>query len=394
MSGRAPRRRLHIDSALLHLTLALLVVGVAAVFDASYARSLDARSIGYDGFHYLKRQAVFAAVGIAVMLLAMHIGTATLRRLAVPLLGVAIAGLIAVWLPVVGIEDGGANRWVGWGPIRAQPSEFAKLALVLYLAALVSRRGYPIRDLREGFLPPLFVVVVVAALIEREPDLGTALVVALTGLTVLFTAGARARHIGAIAAIGLVAVVLATVTHPYRIDRVRVLLDPSVDPLNAGFQVRHGLIAVGSGGLTGQGIGAGREKYFLPAFNTDYIFATVAEETGLIGSLLVVALLGGLGMRAFVVARRHGEPFGQLVAVGIASMICWQGLINIAVVTGCVPATGVPLPFVSYGGSSLVLLLGGVGLLLGIASQSAMPGARTIPGPRGRAAPPRGRRSA
>lgn len=358
------RRRAPADYLLFNVTLALLVIGLVMVFDTSYARSMDA---GSDAFASLKRQASYAGVGLAAMLLVMRIGYWRLRRWSPLLLMLALCGLIAVWIPPIGIEKNGASRWIGYGALQVQPSEFAKLALMLYLSALLSRSVYNVRDFMDGLAVPLVVVSLFVILVEREPDLGTAAVMGLSSLTLLYLAGARKRHLAGIGAVAALLVVAATLAHGYRTDRITGFIDPEADYHGRGYQLTRGLLAVGSGGLLGVGLGAGREKFYLPEANTDFIFATIAEETGLWGSLLVIGLLFVVGWRGFAIARRTRDAFGAMLAAGISATISWQALLNVAVVTGSVPSTGVPLPFVSAGGSSLVFLLVSVGILLNIA---------------------------
>lgn len=364
MVGLLPNRKTTMDPGLLYPALGLLAIGILMVFSSSYAKSLDIDRIGNDGFHYLKRQALFAGVGVVAMVVMAHIQYRSLRRYADWIMAVSLFLLVLVYF--IGISEGGATRWIGYGPVRIQPSEIAKVALVLYLAALVTSKGYPIRDLAGGFLAPITAVALTFVLIEREPDLGTAAVIGLSGLAMLFLAGARCSHLLAVCALGGLFVTVAVLGHGYRGDRVRIFFNPHLDPLGDGYQIIHGVNAVGSGRLTGLGIGAGREKYYLPAANTDFVFATLAEETGLWGSLVLIGLLLVLGYRAFRIANHCEDDFGTLLAAGLAAVILLQAAMNIAVVTASVPATGVPLPFVSYGGTSLVMTMASVGILLSI----------------------------
>ena len=355
------------DQWIFNLTLALIAVGVAAVFDASYARSMDLRSTGNDGFYFLKRQAVYAAIGLGSMLLASRFNYWNLKRWAGPVLCMALILLTLVWAPVIGIKANGASRWIGYGPVQLQPSELAKLALIVYLAAILSRGAHNIRKFWDGLFVPLAIMFTVVILVEREPDLGTAFIILMSSLTLLYLAGARVRHIAGVIGVCAVLFVIASLfSHSFRAGRIQTFLNPQADPSGKGYQTIHGLMAVGSGGLTGVGLGAGREKFYIPEANTDFIFATIAEETGLLGSVVVIGLLAALGLQGFRIAARTRDPFGSLLASGIAAMISWQAIVNIAVVTGSIPATGVPLPFISYGGSSVLFLLIGVGILLNI----------------------------
>ena len=355
------------DQFIFNVTLALLAVGVAAVFDASYARSMDLRNTGNDAFFFLKRQAVFAAIGLACMLAMSRFNYWKLKRFAGPVLIASIFMLAMVWLPTIGITRNGASRWIGYGPIQLQPSEVAKLALVVYLAAILSRGAHNIRSFWDGLFIPLAVIGAIVVLVEREPDLGTAFIILMASLTLLYLAGARKRHLGGIlATCGVLFVLASLFSHSFRAGRIQTFLNPDSDPTGRGYQISHGLMAVGSGRITGVGLGAGREKFYIPEANTDFIFATIAEETGLVGCLIVIGLLAAVGLQGFRIASRTRDPFGSLLAAGIAAMISWQAIVNIAVVTGSIPATGVPLPFISYGGSSVLFLLIGIGILLNI----------------------------
>jgi cell division protein FtsW len=283
------------------------------------------------------------------------------------LLIIGLALLVSVWLPGIGIAKNGAHRWIGHEPFSVQPSEFAKLAVIIYLAALLSRNNYNIRSVGDGLIVPVCVIAVFAFLVEREPDLGTAAILFLAAMTVLYLAGARIKHLAAlVAAAALLFILVSVFGHGFRNGRLTSFLNPEKDYYGRGFQVTRGLVAVGSGGVLGVGIGAGREKFYLPEANSDFIFATIAEEGGLWGSLIIIGLLFLVGRQGFLIARRTNDPFGSLLAAGIAAMISWQAIINVAVVTHLIPATGVPLPFISFGGSSLLFLLTGIGILLNI----------------------------
>lgn len=368
MASALVRRRVLTDHLLFQFALTLVVIGVVMVYDSSYVRSIDQRG---DGFLFLRKQAMYAVAGLTGMVWMIRYGYWRLRQLAIPLLIGAIVLLIAVYIPHVGLRLNGANRWIDLKFMQFQPSEFAKLVLIIYLAGLLARavdgRSADIRDFADGLLPSLLVIGLVVLLVEREPDLGTAAVLSLTAMTMLFLAGARKTHLVIICVVGGAAMLLLSMMHGFRGDRLKTYLNPQADIRGKGYQIAHGILAVGSGGLRGVGFGAGREKYYLPEANTDFIFATIAEETGLLGSTVVVSLLFLTGWRGFVIARRTQDTFGAMLASGIAAMISWQALINLGVVTGSIPATGVPLPFISFGGTSLILTLASVGILLNIA---------------------------
>jgi cell division protein FtsW len=371
---RQPTRfHLPVDQTLFAATLALVVLGLWMVFDASYVKTLDSARMGHDAFYFVKKQAVGAIVGMGALFTMMRIGYWRLRSLAVPLMLLGMASLAAVYLPHVGIRENNAWRWLHLGPIKFQPSELAKLTLILYLAALLSRPHCRIQRLSQGLGPPLFITFLYLVLIEREPDLGTAFVLFLAVLTQLFLAGARKRHIALICVITGLTVLVTGFGWGHRQGRLTAFLHPEQDPKGIGFQVTHSRWAVGSGEWFGVGWGQGKEKYFLPQSNSDFIFATLAEEFGFVRTAPVLILLCIVGWRGFRIASQTKDRFGALLAAGIAALISWQALINIAVATASIPATGVPLPFISFGSSSLVLLLAGIGILLNIAQHPTPP---------------------
>ncbi len=373
MASVAPREKLPADYILFNVTLALLAIGVVMVFNASYGDTVSKARMNYDPFYFLKRQAVWAAVGFVCMLLVMRIGYWNLRRFAAPLMILAIVGLVAVLIPGIGEVRNGARRWFDIGPLLIQPSEFAKLALVIYLAGQTCNTVNNIRDLKDGFWAALVPICACIILVEKQPDLGTAAVIGLGSLATLFLAGARVRHLAAVLVCGLLLVGFAALRHDYRMDRVSVYLEPDKYARDKGLQITHSLIAVTTGGALGVGLGEGREKLFVPEANTDFIFATIVEETGLWGTSLVVGLMLLLGWAGCLIARRTNDPFGMVLASGLSAMISLQAIINIAVVTNTIPATGVPLPFISAGGSSLILNMISIGILLNIARHPEPP---------------------
>ncbi len=352
------------DRLLLWLTFLLLGIGIVSVYDASYAIAVE--KMHGDSFHFVKMQAAWAGVGLLALLGATRLPYWHWKKVAVIGVSLSIFLLLAVLVPHVGIVVNHARRWLGHGQIRFQPSELAKLALVLYLARVLAGSLKIKRQPQQGLLPPLAVIGILAALIAKEPDLGTALVLSVTGLVMLYLAGARPAHLGAILGAAAVAVTLFIALEPYRARRITAFLNPKADQYNTGYQVWHALIALGSGGVGGMGLGEGREKLFIPEPRTDFIFPVIAEEWGLLGTLVLVSLFLFVAARGFAIAYRTRDPFGALLAAGITALISIQALINMAVATASVPDTGVPLPFISYGGSSLVLMLAGIGILLNI----------------------------
>jgi cell division protein FtsW len=297
-----------------------------------------------------------------------------LRQIAVPLMALSLALLLAVWLPHIGVRENNASRWLKFGPVQFQPSELAKMALILYISALLSRPHCRIRTVGDGIGPPLFVTMITVVLIEREPDLGTAVVLFLAVVTVLYLAGARKRHLVTVLAAAGLAVILLGLGQGHRQGRIWEFLHPGKDKEGIGYQIFHSRLAIGSGEVLGVGLGHGREKYYLPQSESDFVFATLAEELGFLWTVPVLGLLCLVGWRGMRIAWGTRDRFGSLLAGGIAALISWQALINIAVATGSIPATGVPLPFISYGSTSMVLLLAGVGILLNIAQHPTPPG--------------------
>jgi cell division protein FtsW len=362
-------KRFRPDWWLFFVTILLTAFGIVMIYDASYALAAEVSTFGHDPTYFLKRQTMWALVGVGALALGMRVRYWKWAAGAVPLLLVTCLMLAAVHF--VGHGAQGGQRWIGYGPIRIQPSEFAKLALVLYLAKVIAARPRLLNNVWGGLVPLLVVSLFVIGLVEREPDLGTAMTMFLTLLIVLASAGLKKRWIAGLLAFALMAglgLALHKGTDGYRWKRVIVFLNPESDPRGDGFQVIHSRVALGTGGLLGVGFGESREKRKggLPAQRTDFIFAIVGEEFGLAGTSAVVLCFVFLGARGFTIAARSRDPFGALLAAGITGMITVQSLVNMGVVTASIPNTGIPLPFLSYGGSSLVATLFGVGVLLNI----------------------------
>ncbi len=359
-------QRQPMDKLLLWMTFLLLGIGIVSVYDASYAVAVE--KLHGDSFHFVKTQMAWAGFGLLALWGASRLPYWHWKKAAVIAVALAILMLVAVLVPHVGIAVNGARRWLGHGAVRFQPSEVAKLAAVLYLARVLAGSLKIKTRPKEGLVPPLLMIGLLAALIAKEPDLGTALVLATTGLIMLFLAGARPAHLGALLGGAAVLVAGFVALEPYRARRITAFLDPKADQYHTGYQVWHALIALGSGGVTGMGLGEGREKLFIPEPRTDFIFPVIAEEWGLVGTLGLVALFLFVAARGFAIAYGTRDPFGALLAAGITALISVQALINMAVATASIPDTGVPLPFISSGGSSLVLMLLGIGILLNISS--------------------------
>lgn len=349
----------------------LVIVGVWLVFDASYAKAADADWTGHDPWYFAKKQIISALIGFAAMWVVSRVRVTTLAKLTIPLLVVSVVLLVLVFIPPIGYKVNGAYRWIRLPFANLQPSEIAKLAIVLYLAGFLSQGKRVVQTMDSRWLPPAILIGAIVLLIFKEPDLGTTIAIVMTCLAMLFAAGARKWHVGTIVVIGAAAAALAVKFEPYRMERVRVWLDPWKYRYGDGYQIVHSLMALGTGGWRGVGLCEGREKLYIPAASTDFVFCTVGEETGLIGSVLLLAAFLFFICKGLDVARRAKTVYGNLLAVGVTSMIGMQVLINVAVVSASIPATGVPLAFISYGGSSLILMLAGVGILLSVSRKGS-----------------------
>lgn len=362
------------DGWLLAFVVTLVIIGTLAIYDASYVKAGESKYAGYNPSFYLIQQLKWVGLGTVAFLAGMHMGYWKIRRIAPTALLLVLAALILVLLPGVGTSVGGARRWLDLGPVRVQPSEVAKIVLVFYMAHFLVLNRKRVRDFREGFVPALVPVTLIAALVMLEPDMGTTLAAVGIAMAMLFVGGARLRHLGAFGGAGAALLGLLAYLEPYRLQRLVVYLDPYKDPDGAGYQILHGLSALGSGGLLGLGIGGSRAKWlYLPAEHTDFIFAIIGEEVGFVGGMLILALFLGLARRGFVIADKCKNPFGRLLALGITITITLQALMNIGVVSTIVPATGVPLPLISFGGSSLVLTLFALGVLADISRRPTLP---------------------
>jgi cell division protein FtsW len=350
---------------LLTATLCLLAFGAVMVFSASSTTRILSNGGLSDSAYYLKRTLIFGAVGLAIMHLTARHGLETIRRLTPAILGVSLFLLLAVL--VHGSSVNGASRWIGPSSIQLQPSELAKVALILYGADMLARKPKRARTI-QGLMPLLLVVGLAALLIVAEPDMGTAMVVAFAVAATLLAAGMRIRDLALIGTGLAFFALLMTVVEPYRMARLTGFLNPGADASGAGFQAAQAKIALGSGGIFGVGIGNGVQKaFYLPEAHTDMISAVIGEELGLVGILGVVGLFSLFGYAGLQVAKKAKDGYGKLLVAGLTSLILVQATINLFAVMGLAPLTGVPLPFVSYGNSSLMATLFAVGLILNVA---------------------------
>lgn len=382
MASRQARRstsRLAPERALTVAVIALVLFGLVMVYSAS---SAGAVVNGGSPTFLLQRQLMYAVVGIVAFLVAVRMPLHILAKSGPPLLGIATLGLVLVLVPGIGHEVNGSQRWILIGSFgQLQPSEFAKLALILWMAQAIARA--PRRVTRgEGLIPFLVVTGVLCLLVLAEPDLGTAMLVFAIALTMLLVAGAQSRHLAYIVGGAVVLVMLAILAAPYRRARFTAFLDPWADPDGAGFQSVQAQLSVASGGVTGVGLGDGVQKvFYLPEAHTDMILAIIGEELGLVGITGVLVALVVIAVSGFAIALRAQDRFAQLTAVGITTAVVIQAIINVGAVLGVMPITGVPLPFVSFGGSSLLVLMISAGLLVNIGSTNARtPRLRVIDG--------------
>ncbi len=373
-------------------TLCLLAAGAVMVYSASSARTL-LEGQG-DGTVYLVKYLAFGTVGLVVMQLLARGGLELLPRFTPALLGISFLMLIAVKIPGIGIEINGARRWIGAGPLQFQPSELMKLSLVLYAAGLLATTPARLKTVRGVTGPLLLVAGAAMLLIASQPDLGTSLVIAFTLGALLLVAGAPIRLIGTIAGIGAVLVMLFIVVEPYRAARLTAFINPWAHADSVGFQSVQGQIALGSGGFFGVGLGESVQKvFYLPEAHTDFILAVIGEELGIAGICGLLFLYGLIGYAGLRTAKTAATRYAQLLAAGLTALIICQALLNIFAVLGIAPLTGVPLPFISSGSSSLLVLLATMGLLLNIAARSTSHLA-ALPEPAGRRADAQGSRGA
>jgi len=361
-----------LDRTILGVTLLLVGIGTVMVFSASSA--VAAARYG-DGAWYLKRHLVRVVVGLVLMVGLARARYERVARLGKPLLVASLIALVLVLLPALGIEAKGAHRWLALGPIRFQPSDPARLALLLWLAHTLAAQGEDVTRFRQGLLPVLGVVALTAGLIVLEPDYSTAFVLASLSVGLVFLAGARFSHLAGLALATLPAAWAVLVSSAYRRERLLSFLSGGGDIHGSGYQVWQSLLGLGNGGLLGVGLGnSGQKLRFLPEPYNDFIFSILGEELGFVGAVVVLTLFLVLVLRALQVARKSPDMIGTLLAAGVGLTIGLHVLVNVGVVTSTLPATGLTLPFVSYGGSSLVFSLAGIGLLLAVARRAAEAG--------------------
>jgi cell division protein FtsW len=352
------------DTLLFAAVASLVAIGLVMIFSAS---SAQAYADAHDTAYYLKHQLLYLIVGLGFAAVAYHIDYRKLRAAAPYVLMLCVFGLVAVLVPHVGVVVNGARRWIGAGAVSLQPSEFAKLGIVVYLAAALAARGDRITSLSKGLFPLCIPVVLSAMLVLVEPDMGTASLIVFTSFAMFFAAGARIEHLLMIVMVTVPPVVLTILTSPYKRARIFAFIDPWKDAQNTGFHIVQSLLALGSGGLMGVGLGESRAKFFyLPEQYTDFIFSILGEELGLAGTIAVIVLFIVFAYRAIRIAVAAPDRFGFFLASGCTALIVIQAFVNIGVVTSSWPVTGVPLPFISFGGSSLIVCLVAVALIMNV----------------------------
>jgi cell division protein FtsW len=357
------------DPLLLAVVFLILAMGITMVTSAGYI--IAAAKTG-DGFYYTKKQGLAMLIGLALMYLFSVVNPAFWKRMSPIGLFIGMALLLMVFVPGVGVELGGSKRWLRlpFG-FFFQPSEIAKYTLIIYLASLLSDKGDGIRDFAVGFLPNLIVIGAMVLLLLMQPDFGAAVIVTFVGFLMLFVAGVRFRHLLGSLVLCVPFLFHFAISAQYRLSRLKSFFDPWSDPLDSGFQIIQSLIAFGCGGLWGVGVGKGLQKlYYLPQPHTDFIFAVIGEELGLAGVALIIALFYIIICRGLSVAIRSRDRFNKLLAFGITSLIGLQAIVNMAVAMGALPTKGLPLPFLSLGGTSMIVNLAALGILMAITGQS------------------------
>ncbi len=354
------------DLILLLVTLLLVTVGTVMIYSSS---SILATERFRDGQFFLKKQLFFVVLGFLTMVLMTRIPYYQLRKLAWPGILVSALLLCAVWIPPLGVRAGGAVRWLRLGVFSFQVSELVKVTLILFLAHFLTQRVNRIQEFRQGLLIPLAVTGVMVGLILLQPDFGTTVIIGVITFLMIYLAGGRIAHLAGLAALALPVAIWLLVRKSYRLARLMTFLDPWKDPRHSGFQIIQSLISFGSGGALGVGIGDGMQKlFYLPEPHTDFILAVIAEESGFIGVTLILFLYVVLIVRGFQISLKAPDLFGNLLAAGLTMMIALEAFINIAGVMGLIPLKGLALPFLSYGGTSLLMSLVSVGILLNISS--------------------------
>ncbi len=346
------------------VTLLLVCIGMLMIYSTS---AIHAWELYEDQYFFLKRQMLWAGIGLAAMLAGTAVKLELIRKNARNIFLFTVFLLVLVLFPSIGTRVGGARRWLSLGGISLQPAEFAKISLLLYSALLLSRRRDAPDDFVHGVLPVLSAAVLVCGLVVMQPDFGSAVILGSIVFVMMFIGGIKMKHLFGIGSAAIPALVFLVVTAPYRLRRIFIFLNPWEDPRDSGYQIVQSFLAIGSGGLTGRGLGQSVQKlYYLPESYTDFIFSIIGEEAGFLGAVLILALFSVLVFYGFKVSGKADNKFAMLTGFGVSAMIAIQCIIHIGVVTGCLPTKGLPLPFISFGGSSLIAHMLGAGLLANV----------------------------
>jgi len=356
------------DKGLLVAVLALSAIGLVMVYSSSAILAYERTG---DSFYFLKKQAFAAGMGFLALVLALKLGYRRLARLAYPLLLLAVVLMVLVLIPGIGVKAGGAYRWMRLGGFSFQPSEFAKLVWVIYLAYSLAKKREKVRSFSIGFLPHVLLAGLLVGLCMLEPDFGSSVALLFLMFVMLFAAGAKLSYLVGSVLLAIPFAYHAITSSPYRYQRIMSFLDPWANRQGAGYQVAESLMSVGSGGLWGLGLGEGRQKlFFLPEAHSDFVFAILGEELGLWGVTLVILLYALVIWRGVRIALKATEPFGCYLALGITTLFAFHAVVNMSVVLGLLPTKGLTLPFISYGGSSLMVCLAAAGVLLSISAST------------------------
>ena len=362
------KEKFKFDKTIVIITTILILFGLIMLFSASAAVGLE---FG-DSSYFVKRQLIAVILGVILFFIAQKIDYHFWQKWSLWFFLGAIFLLIMLFVPGLGISGKGAQRWLDVGPFTFQPSEFAKLALVIYLSAWISEKGaHLIRDFKAGLIPFVGILSVLFLLILKQPDLGTFAVICVIGLTLYFVGGANLKHFASLIVAGLIMFGIAIKIAPYRLQRFSAFLNPELDPLGAGYHVQQAILAIGSGGLLGVGLGHSRQKFFyLPEVVGDSLFAVIGEELGFIFSAGLVILFLIFFKHGLNISSKAPDKFGQLVSIGIIFWLTFQAFINIGAMLGILPLTGIPLPLMSFGGSAMLINLFALGILMNISKQS------------------------
>lgn len=348
----------------------LLLLGLLMVLNTTYFLGIEKKG---DAFHFFKLHLAHLAAGFIILMLLSQFSLAGLRRIVMPLFIVSLVMLVLLYVPGLGLMKGGARRWLKLGPVVAEPSELVKFALVFFLAKFLSKRQERIREFTHGPLAVFLIVGPITLMILKQPDFGSTVMIALILFAMLWAAGARWQHLAVAGSGAIGLLVFQAVAKSYRMKRLTTFLDPWSVARGAGFQLVQSFIALGEGGKWGVGLGAGRQKmFYLPEAHTDFVFAVVGEEFGLVGAAVVVALFLVILFRGMRIAHDEPDPFASLLAVGLTALLSVQALINMSVVIGLIPTKGLPLPFLSYGGTSIIIAMAALGALLALGRRPAV----------------------